>query len=130
MTDEPRPDVDQRLRDAFAPDAAAVRRVAASAGTRARPAPQGRFSVLATRAAALCVTGGAAVVLVMIVLQRQMPPPVAAPEPAPVSISGSFTNGLLVVPLPDGSISITDGKARDNRPLDGYGLVLVQGELR
>jgi hypothetical protein len=130
MIDEPRPDIDRRLRDAFAPDPAAVRRVAENAGARPRLEPEGRHSRLAARAAALCVTGGAVLAVVMLLAQLRMPPPVAEPEPGRTSLSGSFTDGLLAVSLPDGSTSITSAGARDDRPPDGYGIVLVEGEIK
>jgi hypothetical protein len=45
-------------------------------------------------------------------------------------LSGSLTDGLLVISLPDGSVSISDGGTRDSRPPDGYGIVLVEGDPR
>jgi hypothetical protein len=45
------------------------------------------------------------------------------------SLSGSFTAGLLIVALPDGSTAITGGEARQDRPQSGYGIVLVEGEV-
>jgi hypothetical protein len=66
----------------------------------------------------------------MLLVEPQVPPPAAEPEPATVSLSGSFTDGLLVVSLPDGSVAITGGEARRDRPQEGYGLVLIQGEPR
>jgi hypothetical protein len=51
-------------------------------------------------------------------------------EPATAALVGSVTDGLLVVPLPDGSVSITGGEPRRGRPDDGYGIVIVEGELR
>jgi hypothetical protein len=66
----------------------------------------------------------------MFLLPVRMPPAGGGPEPARVSLSGTFTDGLVVVPLPDGSIAITGGEARQARPEYGYGIVLVEGELR
>jgi hypothetical protein len=51
-------------------------------------------------------------------------------ETARISLSGTFTEDLLVVPLPDGSVAVTGGEARRERPQHGYGIVLVEGELR
>ena len=130
MIDEPRPDIDRRLRDAFAPDPAAVRRVAVGADARSRRNSEGRRPAFPARVAALCVTGGAVLGVVMLLFQLWLPPPGAGPDPARASLSGSFSNGLLVVPLPDGSISIIGGETRLDRPDDGYGIVLVEGELR
>jgi hypothetical protein len=130
MTDGSGPDIDRRLRDAFAGDPAAVRRVAVGAEARSRRNAEGRRAAFAARAAALCVTGGAVLAMVMLLLPVRTPPPDAGPEPARVSLSGTFTEGLLVVPLPDGSIAVTGGEARQERPEYGYGIVLVEGELR
>jgi hypothetical protein len=47
-----------------------------------------------------------------------------------MSLSGSLTDGLLVISLPDGSVSISDEGTRDSRPPDGYGIVLVEGDPR
>jgi hypothetical protein len=51
-------------------------------------------------------------------------------EPAAAALVGSVTDGLLVVRLPDGSVAVTGGEVRQDRPDDGYGIVLVEGELR
>ena len=77
-----------------------------------------------------------------VALGVELPPPLIAvvstrwpARPAPgslevMSLSGSLTDGLLVLSLPDGSVSISDEGARENRPPDGYGIVLVEGESR
>ena len=130
MTDEPCPDLDRRLREAFAAEPAAVTRVAAGAEARSRRESAGPRAALHARVAALCVTGGAIMAAVMLLLESRVPPPAAEPEPATVSLSGSFTDGILVVSLPDGSVAITGGEARGDRPRDGFGFVLIQGELR
>jgi hypothetical protein len=51
-------------------------------------------------------------------------------EPAGAVLVGSVTDGLLVIPLPDGSVAITGGEVRQDRPDDGYGIVIVEGGLR
>jgi hypothetical protein len=130
MTDKPRPDLDRRLREAFAADPAAVTRVAAGAEARSRRESTSPRAALRARFATLCVTGGAIIAVVMLLLESRVPRPAAEPEPATASLSGSFTDGLLVVSLPDGSVAITGGEARRDRPQDGYGFVLVEGELR
>jgi hypothetical protein len=130
MTDESRPDIDRRLREAFACDPAAVRRVAAGADARSRRNAKGRRMAVAARVAALCVAPGAVLAIIMLLRPAQMPPPGTGPEPARVALPGTVTEGLRVVPLPDGSIAVTGGEARQGRPDDGYGIVLVEGELR
>jgi hypothetical protein len=130
MTDAPGRDLDRRLREAFAPDPAAVTRVSVGVDARSRRGSSGPRAGSLARVAALCVTGGGVLAIVMIVQSARSPSPGAGPEPARAALSGSFTDGLLVVPLPDGSVAITGGEARRDRPTDGYGIVLVQGELR
>ena len=56
--------------------------------------------------------------------------PVPPAEPAVAVLVGAVTDGRPVVPLPDGSVAISGGEARQGRPDDGYGIVLVEGELR
>jgi hypothetical protein len=130
MTDGPGPNLDRRLRDAFAPDPAAVTRVSAGVDARSRRGSSRATAALLARVSALCVTGGAVMAALMFLLEPQVPPPAAEPEPATVTLSGSFTDGLLVVSLPDGSVAITSGEARRDRPKEGYGFVFVQGEPR
>ena len=129
MTDSPRSDLDRRLRETFAPDPAAVARVSAGVDARSRRSSLRTASCSLARVATLCVAGGAIVAALVLLVAPRVPAP---EEPGPVtrSLSGSFTDGLLVVPLPDGSVAITGGEARRDRPEDGYGFVLVQGELR
>jgi hypothetical protein len=130
MTDGPGPDFDRRLREAFAPDPAAVARVSTGVDARARRRSPRPAAALLARVAALCVTGGAVVAALMLLIEPQGPSSAVEPEPATVSLSGSFTDGLLVVSLPDGSVAITGGEARRDRPQEGYGFVIVQGEPR
>jgi len=131
MTDEPRPDLDRRLREAFAPDPAAVTRVSAGVDARSRRGSSGPRAASLARVASLCVTGGAVLAVILpLRVGSRVTPPVAQPEPATVSLSGSFADGLLAVSLPDGSVAISGGEARRGRPDDGYGIVLVEGELR
>jgi hypothetical protein len=130
MTDAPRPDLDRRLREAFAPDPAAVTRVSGGVDARSRRGSSRPAAASLARAAALCVTGGAVFAALVLLVEPRVPSPAAEPEPATVSLSGSFTDGLLVVSLPDGSVAITGGEARRDRPQDGFGLVLVEGELQ
>jgi hypothetical protein len=130
MRDGPGPDIDRRLRDAFAGDPAAVTRVAAGADARSRRNAEGRRTAFAARAAALCVAAGAVLAIVMLLIPARTPPPGVGRETARISLSGTFTEGLLVVPLPDGSVAVTGGEARRERPQHGYGIVLVEGELR
>ena len=119
MTHERPPELDRRLREAFQPDSRTVARVVR--GARVAEARQVRWRV------ALGV--GVAAALIAAVSTRW------PAQPAPgslevMSLSGSLTDGLLVLSLPDGSVSISDEGAREDRPPDGYGIVLVEGESR
>ena len=120
MDDELRPDIDRRLREAFEPGPGAVNRVREGAAARSRRVSASRRVALAASVAAICVAAA---------LALWRPPRVAAPGP-PELLAGSLSDGVISVPLPDGSTFITGGQARLNRPSDGYGIVLVEGELR
>ena len=121
MSDDPHARLDERLRAAFEPGPRAAARIAGAALTdRAATRPR-RWLGLAAAAATVCIAS--ALVFWPSRPARQL-------EPTAVSLSGSLTDGLLVVPLQDGSVAITGGEARQDRPQDGCGLVLVEGELR
>ena len=122
MPDEPRPDVDRRLRGAFRDDPATAARIVEGALAPSTRPPHLRWFGLAA---------GAAVVVTAAALALWPSPPATEPKASPtVSLSGSFTDGLLAVSLPDGSMSITSAGAREDRPPDGYGIVLVEGEIK
>jgi ferric-dicitrate binding protein FerR (iron transport regulator) len=119
MGDDADADLDRRLRDAFEPAPRASARVAeaALAGETRR---WRRAWTAATAAAALCLAAAVAL----------WPSGPATDLGRGVFPSGTLTDGLLVVPLPDGSVAISGGEARRGRPDDGYGIVIVEGELR
>ena len=119
MTDDPHAPLDDRLRKAFEADHRAVSRVAREALTAHATARRRRW--VAAVSAAACLAAA-------LVFWPSRPLPHV--EPAGAVLVGSVTDGILVVPLPDGSVAITDGVARQDRPDDGYGLVLVEGDLR
>ncbi len=121
MADDPNAPLDDRLRHAFEADPRAASRVAREA-LAARPAARRRGRLAAVSAAAIVCL--AAVVLFW------PSRPVRHVEPATAVLVGFVTDGLLVVPLPDGSTAITGGESRRGRPDEGYGIVLVEGELR
>jgi peptidoglycan/LPS O-acetylase OafA/YrhL len=120
MADNPHAPLDDRLRKAFEADHRAVSRVAREALTAHAPARRRRRWFAAVSAAA-CLAAA-------LVFWPSRPLPHV--EPATAVLVGSVTDGLLVVPLPDGSVAITGGEARQDRPDEGYGLVLVEGDLR
>jgi peptidoglycan/LPS O-acetylase OafA/YrhL len=120
MADDPLASLDRRLRNAFEPDPRAAARIAGAAlagGTR-----RWRPGWLAATAAAAVLCLAAAVAL--------WPSGPGTELGRGAFSSGTLTDGLLVVPLPDGSVAISGGEARRGRPDDGYGIVIVEGELR
>ncbi len=121
MRNDSPPDADRRVRDAFAVKPDAVARVAAAALRAERPRARRYWApgLIATGAVALL---GAALAL--------WPPRHPVPAPDVETVSGSLTDGVLVVPLPDGSVSISGGASRDDRPPDGCGIVFVEGGLK
>lgn len=120
MTHERPPDVDRRLRDAFPRDTHAVSRVIRGAlASDARQRVHWRMAL----------AGGFALALLAAVLGVWPARPVPAPSDV-TTLSGSFARGLLVLSMPDGSVSISDGGTREDRPPDGYGILLVEGELK
>jgi hypothetical protein len=121
MPDQLEPDVDERLRRAFDPDASAAARVAAEAIARPWRALYGRRLAFAAGAGMLCVAA---------VLALWKSPPPAEPELAVPFLTASCIDGVVILPLPDGSVSATSGEARDDRPPEGRGIILVEGVLR
>ena len=118
MADNPHAPLDGRLREAFEADPRAASRVAREAlAARAKSPWGGRLSAVSA-AAIVCLAA-------VLVLWPSRPVPPA--EPAGAVLVGSVTDGLLVIPVPDGSTAITGGETRQDRPKEGYGLVLVEG---
>jgi len=120
MRHESPPDIDRQVRDAFDCRPEAVARVLARATADTPP----------KRAVRWVMAAAATVATVLIATAITYWP--SQREPAPLdslSLSGSFTDGVLVVPLPDGSVSIAGDGSRDDRPPDGCGIVLVEGEF-
>jgi hypothetical protein len=121
MADDPHARLDDRLRKAFEADNRAASRVAREAlADRAVTGPRRRLG-LAAAAATVCIVSA---------LVFWPSRPIPRVEPDALALSGSLTDGLLVVPLPDGSVAITGGEARRGRPDDGYGIVLAEGDVR
>jgi ferric-dicitrate binding protein FerR (iron transport regulator) len=117
MIEELNPGPDERIRRAFDPDPVAASRVVRDALDHAPRALPARRLAFAAGAGLLCVAA------VLALWMSPGPPEIE-------SLNASLVDGVVVLPLPDGSASITSAEARDDRPPDGYGIVLVEGELR
>jgi len=118
-------DVDRRLRDLFEADAAAAERVvrAVSGATPAR-----RGGRVVRRLAPLVVGVAALIAAAAFWTKREPPDPVTAGGPLSPAMTASFQDGVMVMPFPDSSIAILGPGVRDDRPPDGFGIVLVSGE--
>lgn len=126
MTTEPNDHVDGQLREAFAVDEAAANRVADEAflaSRHRRPSRPPLHAALALASLALCA--GLAVWL----SRPTVGPPPARPAGV-TELSGSFADGVLVVPIPDDGVVIATPGLRDDRPSDGCGIVFVEGDVR
>jgi hypothetical protein len=121
MIEELNPGPDERIRRAFDPGPVAASRVVRDALDHAPRALPARRLAFAAGAGLLCVAA-------VLALWMSSGPPALVPEIE--SLNASLVDGVVVLPLPDGSASITSAEARDDRPPDGYGIVLVEGELR
>jgi len=120
--------VDRRVREAFAPDPASVERLAGRA-LAASPSRQHRRGVGAVAAATAAV---ALVIWGLASYQRPLTtsPPRDAGHPGSIELTGSAVGGVLVVLASDHDFIIVGGDERGERPPDGYGVVLVEGESR
>jgi hypothetical protein len=112
-------DVDQQVRESFRLEPAAVRRVVDGA----RVAAAGRPRRARANRAALAAAG----VLLLAAAVVWWPRPPGVQAPADSVVSGSLTDGVLVLTFPDGSTSILGADRGDERPADGLGIVLVEG---
>ena len=128
MTTEPNDKVDRTVRDVFVVDGAAVDRVANKALLATVPNWRRRLVLRAAWSLATVVV--AAGLAVWLTRPVAVPPPEAAAEVGALNLSGSLVDGVLVVPIPDDGVVIVGPGERDDRPSDGYGIVLVEGELR
>jgi hypothetical protein len=120
--------MDERLREAFAVNHAAAAQIARRAlvPRHERGRPVMRRVLLALAALNAC-----AVVAVWLSRPALVPPtPTTGAVDEVVELVGSLVDGVLIVPIPDGTIVIDGPGRRDDRPSDGYGIVLVEGEVR
>jgi hypothetical protein len=127
MTTEPNEHVDQTLRDAFPVDDDAGMRVSADA-LAAPPYHRRRASLVASLALA------AVTVCVGVVAWLSRPPvrpSLVTTAPVDVTeLTASFVDGVLIVPIPGDVIVIAGPDQRDDRPPEGSGVVLLEGDAR
>jgi hypothetical protein len=121
MKNDSPPDIDRRVRDAFAASPETVARVVG--GAMADRAPRRRRGWVP----GLVATAAVVVIATAVALWPTRPEPT---PPESTFLSGSFTDGVLVVSLPDGSVSISGDASREDRPPDGCGIVVVEGGVR
>ena len=122
MTQQQPDEIDRRIRESYGVEPAAVRRIVDGAQAAAAGRPR-RTSALRTAAA---VVGVAALAVAVAWWPRQ---PVLQ-APAEATVSGSLTDGVLVLTWPDGSTSILGADRSGERPPDGFGIVLIEGGTR
>jgi hypothetical protein len=98
----------------------------------ARPGLAGGLSLRRRYIWAAAATTALVLLAIMLVPRPQpagMPAP-DAPADAQFVLSGTITDGILVVPMPDGSVLISGGEGRSDRLPDGVALVVAEGESR
>jgi len=115
-------DVDRRIRAAFEPDPAVVEEViaASASGRRVSSSRRGSRAMLVAAAAGLMALTAAGF--------WARGPARSAVSPGNGGIDAWFDDEVLVMPLPDGSVSLVGPGGRDDRPADGDGIVLVLGD--
>jgi hypothetical protein len=118
MTDQ-EADLDRRLREAFEDDPAASERLVRAVSA----VPPGRGRSGRGLAAGLVATVSVAVAALGLWSLRPAPAPAAPGAP-----DASFTDGVLVLPLSDGTTAILGPGTRDERPPEGFGIVLISGD--
>lgn len=121
---EPRPsdDLDRTLRESFVLEPEALRRVVAGARASAGRHPRRRWALRAALASAAVLVPAAAAFW--------WSGPQVPVEPAAPAMSGVLYDGVLVLTFPDESVSIIGADRGDERPPEGFGIVLVNGEIR
>jgi hypothetical protein len=121
MRNDSPPEIDRRIRDVFTARPETASRIVAGAMAHGVPVRRRRWvpGLVATTA------------VVVIATTLALWPSRSVPTlPEPTILSGSFTDGVLVVSLPDGSVSISGDASREDRPPDGCGIVVLEGGVR
>jgi hypothetical protein len=127
MTTEPNERVDQTLRDAFAVGDDVAERVSEHV-LEARSHHRRRAGLVASFALA-SVTLCAGVVAWL--SYPPIRPSLVTNVPKDVTeLTGSFLDGVLIVPIPGDVIVIAGPDQRDDRPPEGSGVVVLEGDAR
>jgi hypothetical protein len=127
MTTEPNDQVDQTLRDAFAVDDDVAGRVSARA--LGPPLHHRRRVALVASLALSAVTLCAGVAAWL--SYPPIRPSLGTEGPKDVTeLTGSLVDGVLIVPIPGDVIVIAGPGQRDDRPPEGSGVVLLEGDAR
>jgi len=125
----------RRAQEAFEDDAAAaarVVRVALADGDRSDRFARASVEANVPRARQWWIAVGAIAAMLLVASALVYWPARPLPEPAaePSELSGYITDGALVVSMPDGSVLISAGEPRTDRPPDGFALVILEGVTR
>ena len=115
-------ETDRRLREGFGVEPEAVRRIVAGAQTAAAEQARRTWPLRAVAA-----TAGVLALAAVVAWWPASRPPATPGAPDAASITGSLTDGVLVLTWPDGSASILGADRGAERPPDGSGIVLVEG---
>ena len=115
-------ETDSRIRESFGLEPEAVQRIVAGAQTAGAEQPRRAWPIRAVLA-----TVGVLALAAAIAWWPASRPPATSGATEVASITGSLTDGVLVVTWPDGSASILGPDRGAERPPDGFGIVLVEG---
>ena len=127
MTTEPNEHVDQTLRDAFAVGDDVAGRLSEHA-LAAPPRHRRRTALLGSLALAVVTLCAG---LVAWLSRPPVRPSLVTTAPVDVTeLTGSFVDGVLIVPIPGDVIVIAGPDQRDDRPPEGSGVVLLEGDAR
>ncbi len=134
MAIEPDEDVDERLRESFAVDEAIATRVATRALTGPRRRRARRWGWLGLPYVRASVALATVALCAGLAAWFSRPPGVAPPTQrgtgAGIQLSGTFVDGVLVVSIPGDGVVIAAPEPRDDRPRNGSGIVVVEGDIR
>ncbi len=115
-------EIDRRVRETFGLEPEAVRRIVTGAQTAGAERARRTWPLRAVAA-----TAGVLALVAAVAWWPASRPPATPGATEVASITGSLTDGVLVVTWPDGSASILGPDRGAERPPDGSGIVMVEG---